>query len=73
MQDVSLGDETEIGVVFIDLPFMITMLIDLAALKARPVHFGGIVQREKKAFPPYSYSTTGKQSFCTTKSGRHYV
>ena len=73
MQDVSLGDETEIGVVFRDLPFLITMLIDLAALKARPVYFGGIVQRERKAFPPYSYSTIGKQSFCTTKSGRHYV
>ena len=31
--DGSFGDETEKGVVFIDLPFMITMLLDLSALK----------------------------------------
>ena len=31
--DGSLGDETQKGVVFIDLPFMITMLLDLSALK----------------------------------------
>ena len=30
--DSSLGDETEKGVVFIDLPLMITMLLDLSAI-----------------------------------------
>ena len=37
MKDVKLdgflGHETEKGVVFIDLPLMITMLLDLSALK----------------------------------------
>ena len=37
MKDVKSGgsfdDEIEKGVVFIDLPFMITMLLDLSALK----------------------------------------
>ena len=42
--DGSLGDKTEKGVVFIDLPFMITMLLDLSALKVRPAHFRAIVQ-----------------------------
>ena len=46
--DGSLGDETEKGVVFIDLPLMITMLLDLSALKVRPDNFRGIVQRESK-------------------------
>ena len=46
----SLGDETEKGVVFIDLPLMITMLLDLSALKARPVQFGAIAQRGSKVF-----------------------
>ena len=50
--DGSLGDETEKGVVFIDLPFMITMLLDLSALKVRPAHFRAIVQRESKVFAP---------------------
>ena len=34
--DSSLGDETEKGVVFIDLLLMITILLDLSALKVRP-------------------------------------
>ena len=40
MKDVkshsSLSDETEKGVVFIELSLMITMLLDLSALKVRP-------------------------------------
>ena len=32
----SLGDETEKGVVFIDLPLKITIFLDLSALKVRP-------------------------------------
>ena len=50
--DGSLGDETEKEVVFLDLPLMITMLLDLPALKARPAHFRAIVQRESKVFAP---------------------
>ena len=52
--DGSLGDETEKGVVFIDLPLMTTMLLDLSALKVRPAHshFRAIVQRESKVFAP---------------------
>ena len=50
--DGSLGDETEKGVGFIDLPFMITKLLDLSALKVRPAHFRAIVQRESKVFSP---------------------
>ena len=50
--DGSFGDETEKGVVFIDLPFMITMLLDLSALKVRPAHFRAIVQQESKFFVP---------------------
>ena len=52
--DGSLGDKTEKGVVFIDLPFMITMLLDLSALKVRPAHFRAIVQRESKVFAPHT-------------------
>ena len=48
--DSSLGNETEKGVVFIDLPLMITMLLDLSALKVRPTHFRAIVRRESKVF-----------------------
>ena len=48
--DSSLGDETEKGVVFIDLPLMITMLLDLSALKVRPAQFRAIAQRESKVF-----------------------
>ena len=44
----SLGDETEKGVVFIDLPFMITMLLDLSAVKVRPAHLRATVQWESK-------------------------
>ena len=50
--DGSLGDETEKGVVFIDLPLMITMLLDLSALKVRPAQFRAIVQQESKVFAP---------------------
>ena len=50
--DSSLGDETEKGVVFIDLPLMITMLLDLSALKVRPPQFRAIAQRESKVFAP---------------------
>ena len=50
--DGSFGDETKKGVVFIDLPFMITMLLDLSALKVRPAHFRPIVQCESKVFVP---------------------
>ena len=48
----SIGDETEKGVVFIDLPLMITMLLDLSALKVRPVECRATVQRESKVFTP---------------------
>ena len=54
MKDVksngSVGDETEKGVVFIDFPFMITMLLDLSALKVRPAHFRALEKRESKVF-----------------------
>ena len=50
--DGSVGDETEKGVVFIDLPLTITMLLDLSALKVRPAHFRAIVQPESKVFAP---------------------
>ena len=63
MKDVksegSLADETEKGVVFTDLPLMITMLLDLPALKVKPAHFRAIIQWESKAFAP--------------EIGRHYV
>ena len=48
----SLGDETEKGVVFIDLLLMKTMLLDLSALKVRPAQFRAIAQRESKVFAP---------------------
>ena len=48
--DSSLGDETEKGLLFIDLPLMINMLLDLSALKVRPSQFRDIVQRETKVF-----------------------
>ena len=50
--DSSLGDETEKAVVFTDLPLMVTMLIDLSALKVRPAQFRAIAQRESKVFAP---------------------
>ena len=50
--DGSLSDETEKGVVFIDLPLIIIMLLDLSALKVRPAHFRTIVQWERKFFAP---------------------
>ena len=46
----SLGDETEKGIVFIDLPLMVTMLLDLSALKVKPALFRAIVQRKSKVF-----------------------
>ena len=52
--DDSFGDKTEKGVVFIDLPFMMTMLLDLSALKVRPAHFRAVVQRESKVFAPHT-------------------
>ena len=57
--DGSLGDATEKGVVFRDLPLMITMHLDLLALKVRSAHFRTIVQQES--------------SFRTTNCGRHYI
>ena len=44
--DGSLGNETEKGVVFIDLPLMITMLLDLSALNVRSAPFRAIEQRK---------------------------
>ena len=52
--DGSFGDETEKGVELIDLPFMISMLLDLSALKVRPTHFRAIAQQESKAFAPHT-------------------
>ena len=52
--DGSFGDETEKGVVLIDLPFMISMLLDLSALKVRPTHFRAIAQQESKVFAPHT-------------------
>ena len=46
--DGSVGDETEKGVVLIDVPLMITMRLDLSGLKLRPTHFRAIVQQERK-------------------------
>ena len=48
--DGSVSDETEKRVVFIDLPLMITMLLDLSALKVRPAQIRAIVQQESKVF-----------------------
>ena len=50
--DGSLGDEREKGVVFMDLPLMMSMPLDLSALKVMPAQFRGIVQRESKVFAP---------------------
>ena len=52
--DGSFGYETEKGVVFTDLPFMIAMLLDLSALKVRPAHFRALVQQESKVFAPHT-------------------
>ena len=48
----SLCDETEKGIVFIDLLLMMTMLLDLSALTVRPGQFTAIVQQESKVFAP---------------------
>ena len=50
--DGSVGDETEKEIVFIDLPLMITMLLDLPALKIRPAYFSAEVQQESIVFAP---------------------
>ena len=50
--DSSLGDETEKGIVFIDLSLMITMLPHLSALKVRLAQFRAIVEWESKVFAP---------------------
>ena len=50
--DGSLSDETEQGVVYIDLPVMTTMLLDLSALKVWPAHFRAKVQWKSKVFAP---------------------
>ena len=54
MKDVksadSLGDETEKGAVFINLPLMITMFPYSSALKVRSAQFRAIVQWESKVF-----------------------
>ena len=50
--DGSLCDEIEKGVMFIDLPFMTTILLDLSAVKGRPADFRAIVQQESKVFAP---------------------
>ena len=56
MKDVkshgSFGDETEKGVVLIDLPFMTAMFLGLSALKVNPAHLRAIVQQESKVFAP---------------------
>ena len=48
--DGSVGDETENVVVFIDLPLMTTMLLDLPAVKVKPNQFRAIVQWESKVY-----------------------
>ena len=50
--DGIVGDETRRKAVFIDPPLMITMLLDLSALKVTPAHFRTIVQWESKALAP---------------------
>ena len=50
--DGSVGDETEKEIVFIDLPLMITMLLDLPALKIRLAYFSAVVQQESIVFAP---------------------
>ena len=49
--DGSVGDETERGVLFTNLPLMITKVPELSALEVRPTHFRAIVQRESKVLP----------------------
>ena len=56
MKDVkshgSVGDGREIGVIFIDLPLMITMVLDLSPLKIRPVYLRAIVKQKSKVPAP---------------------
>ena len=46
--------ETGKGVVLIDFPFMMTMLLDLSALKVRSAHFSATAQWESKVFAPHT-------------------
>ena len=48
----SLEDDTEKGVVFIDLPLIITMLLDLLALNSSPAQVRAVVHRLNNAFAP---------------------
>ena len=50
--DGSVGDEIQKEVVFINLPLMITALLDLSALKVRPVCFKARVNEESKVLAP---------------------
>ena len=50
--DGSVGDETEKEIVFIDLPLMITILLDLPVLKIRLAYFSAVVQQESIVFAP---------------------
>ena len=42
--EASEDGDTQNGVVFIDLPFIITMLLDLSGLNSRPVHLRAVLQ-----------------------------
>ena len=44
--------DTEKGVVFIDHPFIITMLLDLSALNSRPAHLRAVVQHCSRVWAP---------------------
>ena len=73
--DSSLGDEAEKGVVFIDLPLMITMLLDLSALKVRPAQFRATEQWERKVFAPQIVETSclGHPSRLSLVVTRYYL
>ena len=45
------GDKAN-GVVFIDLPFTITVLLDLSALNSRPPHLRAVVQHCSRVWAP---------------------
>ena len=60
--DNSLGDETEKGVVFIDLSLMTTMFLDLSARKVRPAHFRAVAKQESKIFAPQVVKDIGFRS-----------
>ena len=48
----SFGDERQKGAVFIDLPLMATIILDLPGLKIMPAHFRAIIQHKNKVFAP---------------------